>query len=138
MDAEGFQEDKDLMRKLSKNVPKKPCHLKRDLDARAISEEYRSLFRLPSDEKLDGTTSCCMWTPYNKKNVAGTLYLSNNYVCFKSKVRYLVLRMRMLTNSTGLLDTLKTTMLSYSAGSSSNSISFIYMKFYSRFLICLW
>ncbi|CAG7719403.1 unnamed protein product [Allacma fusca] len=91
IDEESFQEDKELLSKLSKNVPKKPSYLKRNFDARAHSEAFRSTFRLPRDEKLDGTTACSIWTPYNKKQVSGIMYLSNNYVCFKSKVPNLLM-----------------------------------------------
>lgn len=38
---ESFETDTELVNKLSKNVPKKPSYLKRDLDARAHSEAYR-------------------------------------------------------------------------------------------------
>ncbi len=86
IDQEGFQEDSSLISKLSKNVPKKPSYLKRDFDARAHSEAYRAFFRLPGDEKLDGTVPCSIWDPAKKKSVNGTMYLSNNYVCFQSKV----------------------------------------------------
>lgn len=86
IDQEGFHEDTDLLCKLSKNVPKSKSYLKRDLDCRAHSEAFRATFRLPPDEKLDGTINCAMWTPFNKRQEKGTLYLSNNYVCFKSKV----------------------------------------------------
>lgn len=89
IDHESFQEDRDLISKLSKNVPKKPSYLKRDFDARAHSEAFRAFFRLPADEKLDGTVSCSIWDPCKKKQVSGTMYLSNNYVCFQSKVSYL-------------------------------------------------
>ncbi|KFM74474.1 TBC1 domain family member 9, partial [Stegodyphus mimosarum] len=37
---ESFETDAELAHKLSKNVPKKPSYLKRDLDARAHSETY--------------------------------------------------------------------------------------------------
>ena len=70
----------------SKNVPKKPSFLKRDLDARAHSEAYRLLFRLPATEKLDGSTSATLWTPYNKRHVWGLMFLSQNYLCFESRV----------------------------------------------------
>lgn len=86
---EPFEADKALARKSSKNVPKKP-YLKRDLDARAHTEAYRNTFRLPADEKLDGSAECTLWTPYNKQFVWGKLYISNNYVCFEARVKELV------------------------------------------------
>ncbi|XP_063602227.1 TBC1 domain family member 9-like [Penaeus indicus] len=87
---EEFTEDKDLLTKVSKKVPKKPSFLKRDLDARAHSDMYRSKFRLPLSEKLDGSTTCSLWTPYRKVYVSGTLYISFNYICFDSKIANLV------------------------------------------------
>lgn len=59
--------------------------LKRDLDARAKSERYRALFRLPKDEKLDGHTDCTLWTPFNKMHILGQMFVSTNYICFTSK-----------------------------------------------------
>lgn len=61
-------------------------NLKRELDARALSEVYRRVFRLPSKEKLDGFIPCTLFTPYDKQSVWGKLYLFDNYVCFISKV----------------------------------------------------
>jgi hypothetical protein len=116
----GFNEDRDLLNKLryrytyslkciqilssldmlnllcvyfhySKNVPKKPSFLKRDLDARAHSEAYRVLFRLPAAEKLDGSTAATLWTPYSKRHVWGRMFLSQNYLCFQSRVTNIVL-----------------------------------------------
>ncbi|KAF2879783.1 hypothetical protein ILUMI_26388 [Ignelater luminosus] len=89
-DKRCFNEDKDLLYKLSKNVPKKASFLKRDLDARAHSEAYRLMFRLPATEKLDGSIDCTLMTPFNKKHVAGRLFLSQNYLCFESRVKSLV------------------------------------------------
>lgn len=89
-DGSSFKVDSNLMSKLAKNVPKKPSFLKRDLDARALSESYRISFRLPADEKLDGTLPCTLWTPYNKQHVWGKMFLSNNYICFESRVSEVV------------------------------------------------
>ncbi|XP_017882346.1 TBC1 domain family member 9 [Ceratina calcarata] len=86
----GFNEDRELLSKLSKNVPKKPSFLKRDLDARAHSEAYRLQFRLPGNEKLDGSIDATLWTPYNKRYVWGKIFLSQNYLCFESRVKGLV------------------------------------------------
>ncbi|CAB3361215.1 Hypothetical predicted protein [Cloeon dipterum] len=86
----GYNEDKELLKKLSINVPRKDSFLKRDLDARAHSEAYRLKFHLPNSEKLDGTSDATLWTPYNKHHVWGTLYLSQNFVCFDSRVANLV------------------------------------------------
>ncbi|XP_035436972.1 TBC1 domain family member 9 isoform X2 [Spodoptera frugiperda] len=85
-----FNIDKDLLTKLSKNVPKKPSFLKRDLDARKQSNLFTLRFRLPQNEKLDGTEECTLWTPYNKRHNWGRLYLSQNFICFESRVRNLV------------------------------------------------
>jgi hypothetical protein len=60
--------------------------VKRDLDARAMSELYRLLFRLPLSEKLDGIINAMLFTPYDKKHVWGQVYLSQNFMCFNSKV----------------------------------------------------
>lgn len=87
---ETFEADQQLSRKLSCNAPKKLPLLKRDLDARAQSETYRTTFCLPLDERLDGSLECCLWTPYNKQAVRGKLYLSPNYICFESRVKNLV------------------------------------------------
>lgn len=81
-----FKMDTDLVLKTSRNVPRKPSFLKRDLDARQLSENFRAIFRLPADVKLDGTLPCLLWTPYNKQHVKGKMYLSSNYICFESRV----------------------------------------------------
>ncbi|KAM5192782.1 TBC1 domain family member 9 isoform 1-T1 [Mantella aurantiaca] len=84
LDNEGFEQDRSLP-KLKKKSPKKVSALKRDLDARAKSERYRSLFRLPKDEKLDGHTDCTLWTPFSKRHIVGQMFVSTNYICFTSK-----------------------------------------------------
>ncbi|CAL1601093.1 unnamed protein product [Knipowitschia caucasica] len=84
LDNQGFEEDRSLP-KLKKKSPKKVSALKRDLDARAKSERYRALFRLPKDEKLDGHTDCTLWTPFNKMHILGQMFVSTNYICFMSK-----------------------------------------------------
>ncbi|KAM9314445.1 TBC1 domain family member 9 isoform 2-T2 [Pholidichthys leucotaenia] len=84
LDNKGFEEDRSLP-KLKKKSPKKVSALKRDLDARAKSERYRALFRLPKDEKLDGHTDCTLWTPFNKIHILGQMFVSTNYICFTSK-----------------------------------------------------
>ncbi|XP_077381725.1 TBC1 domain family member 9 [Festucalex cinctus] len=84
LDNKGFEEDRSLP-KLKKKSPKKVSALKRDLDARAKSERYRALFRLPKDEKLDGHTDCTLWTPFSKMHILGQMFVSTNYICFTSK-----------------------------------------------------
>lgn len=64
-------------------VPSPP--IPRDLDARAKNEYYRAMFRLPRDERLDGHTSCTLWTPFNKLHIPGQMFISSNYICFASK-----------------------------------------------------
>ncbi|XP_035387335.1 TBC1 domain family member 9 isoform X1 [Electrophorus electricus] len=84
LDNKTFEQDRSLPR-LKKKSPKKVSALKRDLDARAKSERYRALFRLPKDEKLDGHTDCTLWTPFNKTHILGRMFVSTNYICFTSK-----------------------------------------------------
>jgi len=71
-----------------KTAPKVISQLKRDFDAKSRSEAYRSRFRLPLNERLDGEIACNLWTPYNRSSAAGKLYISLNFICFISKVRY--------------------------------------------------
>lgn len=81
---------------LNRDKPKgKLPHLKRELDARALSETYRRIFRLPSKEKLDGYIPCTLFTPYNKQSVWGKLYLFDDYVCFASKANVSISKARM-------------------------------------------
>ncbi|XP_041799703.1 TBC1 domain family member 9B isoform X2 [Chelmon rostratus] len=83
LDNEAFAADRSLPKpcKTLKNV----SALKRDLDARAKNERYRTMFRLTQDERLDGHTDCTLWTPFAKMHVVGQLFISNNYICFNSK-----------------------------------------------------
>jgi hypothetical protein len=50
----GLGRDINLLTKSSKNAPKKSSFLKRDLDAREMSKEFRSKFQVPNTEMLDG------------------------------------------------------------------------------------
>lgn len=61
---------------------------KGDLDAKARSAAFRTMFRLSNREMLDGNVACSLWTPYNKKYIKGTIYISNNYITFASKVKF--------------------------------------------------
>ncbi|KAF0749384.1 Uncharacterized protein FWK35_00021583 [Aphis craccivora] len=79
-----FNKDHNLLLKVNKYVSKKQSFVKRDLDARAMSESYRLLFRLPLNEKLDGMTNASLINIYNKKPVFGQVYLSQNFLCFNS------------------------------------------------------
>lgn len=75
------------LKKNEKKVFQHGSHsLKRELDIRAQSENYRLMFRLPSAEKLDGTIQCTLWTPFNKAHMWGILYLSSNFICFGSRI----------------------------------------------------
>ncbi|CAF5212997.1 unnamed protein product, partial [Rotaria magnacalcarata] len=73
-----------------KTAPKVISQLKRDLDAKTRSEHYRSRFRLPLNERLDGEVPCHLWAPYSRSNVSGKFYISTNFVCFASKVYHQV------------------------------------------------
>ncbi|XP_077388078.1 TBC1 domain family member 9B isoform X2 [Festucalex cinctus] len=84
LDNEAFAADRSLPKASSKAL-KNVSVLKRDLDARAKNERYRSTFRLTQDERLDGHTDCTLWAPFAKTHVAGQLFVSNNYICFRSR-----------------------------------------------------
>ncbi|XP_027865430.1 LOW QUALITY PROTEIN: TBC1 domain family member 9B [Xiphophorus couchianus] len=83
LDNEAFAADR-LLPKACKTL-KNVSALKRDFDARAKNERYRSMFRLTQDERLDGHTDCTLWTPFAKMHVVGQLFISNNYICFSSR-----------------------------------------------------
>ncbi|XP_055016894.1 TBC1 domain family member 9B-like isoform X2 [Boleophthalmus pectinirostris] len=59
--------------------------IKRDLDARAKNQQYRSWFRLTEEERLDGHTDCTLWAPFAKSHVPGQLFVSSSCLCFRSK-----------------------------------------------------
>ncbi|CAD7082621.1 unnamed protein product [Hermetia illucens] len=68
---------------------KKPGLL-RDLKARLKSEDYKIFFRLPANEILDGKIKADLWTPYAKRFSSGNIFLSPNFLCFRSDVKGLV------------------------------------------------
>lgn len=61
--------------------------LLRDFTAQQHSEDYRIFFRLPANEKLDGMVKASLWLHHAKKHARGTVYLSQNFLCFKSEVQ---------------------------------------------------
>ncbi|XP_041771586.1 TBC1 domain family member 9 [Anopheles merus] len=81
--------DPVILKKMEKNVAQKTLLL-RDLTARQQSDEYRIHFRVPKAEILDGMIKASLWAPYTKKHINGVLYLSQNYLCFKSDVSSMV------------------------------------------------
>lgn len=98
-------DDRNLLQKLQNDIHSKQnviSFVKRDLDARHKSENYRlnfflilihkknnccyrNQFGLPYNEYLDGTTNCRIITKFNKQ-LQGTIYISSNFVCFNSYV----------------------------------------------------
>ncbi|XP_051871160.1 LOW QUALITY PROTEIN: TBC1 domain family member 9B-like [Pristis pectinata] len=83
LDNEGFSEDKCLPK--PKSTLKHVSALKRDLDARAKNERYRSTFQLPRDERLERPHGVHPLDPFNKMHIMGQMFVSNNYICFASK-----------------------------------------------------
>ncbi|XP_054734320.1 TBC1 domain family member 9 [Anastrepha obliqua] len=81
--------DASAFHRLGRKTSNKPGLL-RDLTARQKSEEYRSYFRLPQTEIIDGQIKANIWTPYSKRYVGGNIYLSRNFFCFRSDVPDLV------------------------------------------------
>lgn len=61
--------------------------LLRDFTARQHTDQYRTFFRLPSSEMLDGMVKANLWLHHNKRHASGTIYLSQNFLCFKSDVQ---------------------------------------------------
>lgn len=62
-----------------------PFHFPRDLEARAQSELFRAVFRLPRQERLHSVRDCSLWTPFSRRHTAGRLFTSDRYICFASK-----------------------------------------------------
>lgn len=85
---EFFEEDRSLPQKIDKKVKK--YSVKRDLEARLRSENFRFMFNLPLSERLDGQEECMIWTPYNKQHLWGVLFVSTGFICFSSRVKDLV------------------------------------------------
>ncbi|XP_064634250.1 TBC1 domain family member 9B-like isoform X3 [Lineus longissimus] len=83
---EAFEED-HMIAARTRRKTRKVSTLKRDLDARARSEAFRQVFHLPMKEKLDGDADCALWAPYSKTHQPGRLYLSENYICFTSRIK---------------------------------------------------
>ncbi|XP_055077768.1 TBC1 domain family member 9B-like isoform X2 [Periophthalmus magnuspinnatus] len=75
--------ERDLSK--SGSTRKTAPQIKRDLDARAKNQQYRSWFRLTEEERLDGHTDCTLWAPFAKSHVPGQLFVSSSCLCFRSK-----------------------------------------------------
>lgn len=88
LDTEGFSRDQTRTgsgtSSGTSSGPRNTPQIKRDLDARAKNQRYRSCFRLTQDERLDGHTDCTLWAPFAKSHIRGQLYISTNYLCFRS------------------------------------------------------
>ncbi|XP_059514820.1 TBC1 domain family member 8 isoform X2 [Myotis daubentonii] len=77
LDDEGFDLDPPLQ---------EPSQItKRDLEARAQSELFRAVFRLPRRERLHAVRDCALWTPFSRRHTAGRLFTSDSYICFASR-----------------------------------------------------
>ncbi|XP_020776490.2 LOW QUALITY PROTEIN: TBC1 domain family member 8 [Boleophthalmus pectinirostris] len=77
LDSEGLELDRQLLQ---------PGHInKRVLEEQALREYVLALFRLPRSEHLLEVASCSVWTPHARNHTAGTLYCTDQYLCFSSK-----------------------------------------------------
>lgn len=80
----------DLEKPGSSSQNKAKPFLMRDLTAEQHSADYRAFFRLPSTERLDGMVKANLWLHHSKCSTSGTIFLSQNFFCFKSDVKDLV------------------------------------------------
>ncbi|KAI3356068.1 hypothetical protein L3Q82_017332 [Scortum barcoo] len=77
LDSEGLELDRVLQQ---------PARItKRILEEQALREYVLALFRLPRSERLHEVASCSVWTPHARCHTAGTLYTTDNYLCFSSR-----------------------------------------------------
>ncbi|KAK2840125.1 hypothetical protein Q5P01_013865 [Channa striata] len=77
LDSEGLELDRVLQQ---------PARItKRILEEQALREYVLALFRLPRGESLHEVASCSVWTPHARCHTAGTLYTTDNYLCFSSR-----------------------------------------------------
>ncbi|XP_047457488.1 TBC1 domain family member 8 [Mugil cephalus] len=77
LDSEGLELDRVLQQ---------PARIsKRILEEQALREYVLALFRLPRGEKLYEVASCSVWTPHARCHTPGTLYTTDNYLCFSSR-----------------------------------------------------
>uniref|UniRef100_A0A8C6UCE5 TBC1 domain family member 8 n=1 Tax=Neogobius melanostomus TaxID=47308 RepID=A0A8C6UCE5_9GOBI len=77
LDSEGLELDRTLLQTTTIN--------KRMLEEQALREYVLALFRLPRSERLHEVASCSVWTPHARSHTAGTLYTTDQYLCFCSR-----------------------------------------------------
>ncbi|KAF7652463.1 hypothetical protein LDENG_00096230, partial [Lucifuga dentata] len=77
LDSKGLELDRVLQQ---------PARItKRVLEEQALREYVLALFRLPRGERLHEAVSCSAWTPHTRSHTPGTLYTTDNYLCFSSR-----------------------------------------------------
>ncbi|XP_072300071.1 TBC1 domain family member 8 [Eucyclogobius newberryi] len=91
LDSEGLELDRQLLQPghISKRQERARgsalwCLL-RVLEEQALREYVLALFRLPRSEHLQEVASCSVWTPHARTHTAGTLYCTDQYLCFSSR-----------------------------------------------------
>lgn len=77
LDSEGLELDRTLLQPIAIN--------KRLLEEQALRDYVLALFRLPRSERLHEVASCSVWTPHTRNHTAGTLYATDQYLCFSSR-----------------------------------------------------